>query len=268
MKNNNVLRVCGRRIFGSSPSKKAAGFLLSLVLLSSGFLHAETVVFSDDFTGVGSENLNDNGWYFTQRFAAAKPWITTTKNTSLLSGTVMSNAGPSSNTSAYKQFPAVSLNAIGDSITVRMDFQIPNMAGGFYSVALLSSAKTISENSFGGEDPISDATGYGTRQEFSSGPTSSSYREIVENSWAGEVLADLESGMDAENKTAEHSYVFTITKVDSGLQLDTSIDGVALESFTISGAPQASFNTLRLMGPLGNSGFHVDNVSVTTNSKP
>jgi len=256
-----------RRISSLRPLKNAAGFLISLGLLCSSFLHAETVVFADDFTSVGSENLNDNGWYFTHRFAAAKPWMTTTKNTSLLSGTVMSNPGPSSNTGAYKQFPAVPLTAIGDSITVRMDFQIPDTATGFYSVALLSSANTISENVFGGEDPISDAAGYGTKQEFSSGPTSNSYRETVNNAWSGEVLSDLESASEAVNENFEHSYVFTITRVDSGLQLDSSIDGVALESFTLTGAPQASFNTLRLMGPLGNSGFHVDNIVVSTNSK-
>jgi hypothetical protein len=256
-----------RRISGLRRLKNVAGFCLSLGLFCSGFLHAETVVFSDDFTGVGSANLNDTGWYFTHRFAAAKPWITTTKNTSLLSGTVMSNSGPSSNTGAYKQFPAVSLNAIGDSITVRMDFQIPNTAAGFYSVALLSTANTITEDVFGGEDPISDASGYGTRQEFLNGPTSNSYREIDHNAWAGSVLADLDSAGDAASENVEHSYVFTITKVDSGLQLDSSLDGVTLESFTMTGAPQTSFNTLRLVGAMGNSGFHVDNVVVSTSSK-
>ena len=259
--------MCARRISGLHPSKSAAGLLIFLGLLASSFLHAETVVFADDFTGVGSENLNDNGWYFTQRFAAAKPWITTAKNTALLNGTVMSNPGPSSNTGAYKQFPSVSLNAIGDSITVRMDFQIPDTAAGFYSVALLSSANTISENVFGGEDPLSDAAGYGTKQEFLNGPTSNSYREIVENAWSGSALADLASAEDTGTKNVEHTYVFTITKIDSGLQLDSSIDGVALESFTMTGATQFSFNTLRLMGPLGNPGFHVDNIVVSTSSK-
>lgn len=240
---------------------------IALVALSVHAVEAGTIVFSDNFTGVTSAQLNANGWYFTNSNASGTPWSVVTDNTSPLSGNVMSNPGSSSrNTQAYKQFNTFNLVGIGDSISIKLDFHTTS-ASDFFSIGLLSSANTFTGNVIGsGTNPAADADGYGTNQSFSSSPTALTYRQIDNNAYTGTLLSTT-TQLNKLNDNLGHSYVFSITRVSTGVRLDSWIDGNALDSYTVTGAVYTSFNTLKLIAPV-NTFFNVDNIVLTTVPEP
>lgn len=242
---------------------------LAVVALCANSLQASTIIFSDNFTGVTSGELNAKGWYFTGVSEGGTPWVTTTDNTSPLSGTVMSNPGATSRyTQAYKQFSTINLDQIGTSISIQLDFHTTTFATEFYSVGLLDSANTLTENVFGLANPLADADGYGTRQAFSDSPTAQTYHRIDNNAYTGTLLST-NSTTSKLNDNLGHSYTFSITRVATGVRLDSWIDGVALDSFTVTGGVYTSFNTLKLVAPAGNTvSFNVDNIVLSTVPEP
>jgi hypothetical protein len=267
MKTATATPVMKQRMFTSKLIKNCV-LPFALVSLYVHGAQASTIILSDNFTGVSSAQLNANGWYFTNSNAAGTPWSVVTDNTSPLSGNVMSNPGSSTrNTQAYKQFSTTTLAGIGDSITIKLDFHTTTAATDFFSVGLLSSANTFTGNIIGsGTNPAADADGYGTWQAFSSSPTALSYRGILNNSYSGDVLYTT-SQLNKLNDNLGHSYMFSITRVATGLRLDSWIDGNALDSFTVTNPAYNSFNTLKLLAPV-NTTFNVDNIVLSTVPEP
>lgn len=269
MKTPITTPVIVRRIFTSKLIKNSA-LPVALLALSVQAGEAATVVFSDNFTGVTSAQLNANGWYFTNSNASGTPWTIATDNTSPLSGNVMSNPGSSTqNTQAYKQFSDITLAGIGDSITIQLDFHTTTFtaANSFFSIGLLSSANTFTGNVIGsGTNPAADADGYGTWQGFSASPTALSYRQIDNNAYSGTILSTT-TQLNKLNDNLGHSYMFSITRVETGVRLDSWIDGNALDSYTVTGSVYTSFNTLKLLAPVGTT-FNVDNIVLSTVPEP
>lgn len=267
MKTPTTTPVIFRRILTSKLIKNSA-LPVALLALSVQAGEAATVVFSDTFTGVTSAQLNANGWYFFNSAAAGTPWSVATDNTSPLSGNVMSNPGGNTqNTHAYKQFSDITLGGIGDSITIQLDFHTTTSASSFFSIGLLSSANTFTGNVFGtNTNPVADADGYGTNQSFSSSPTALSYRQIDNNAYSGSTLSTT-TQLNKLNDNLGHSYMFSITRVETGVRLDSWIDGNALDSYTVTGSVYTSFNTLKLLAPVGTT-FNVDNIVLSTVPEP
>jgi hypothetical protein len=243
---------------------RICGGALSLTALvaSSPCFGATSTVFSDNFTGVTTATLNGAGWYSAANSGSSTAWTVTTDNTSPLSGASLTNpGGSSSNTAVFKQFSTVSLTEIGDSISLTMDFHARTNASGSFSVGLLNSANTITADSFGGTNPMADADGYGTLHALSANATSPTYRNVVNNAFTPTLLSTVSQSLDVTDNLG-HSYTFKISVVESGILLESSIGGTALDSYLDTGSTYFNFNTLKILVPVA-SAFTLDNIVVT-----
>jgi hypothetical protein len=243
-----------------------------IAVVVSIFLNERTLqaanVMTDDFSSVS--NLNSDGWYFASASAAGTAWTTATDNTTPLSGTVLSNVSPgtSANTLAYKQFSAVTLSNIGDSITVQLAFHMPATASsGGFSVSLLNSTQTMTTDIFG-SSVLTDAKGYGVYDPILTGATSPTYWRVTGNSplpYATKLYTTPESV--SANDNAGHVLTLSLLKTSTGIEIQIKIDQTILSSFTDIGSTNFSYNTLRLSGGVGKT-LDFDNIIVSSVPEP
>ncbi len=269
----NASETCpGKRVSSISLLKRSlvsASIAVASVTLLSSTGAAETL-FSDNFTGMStdthqsSQDLNDGGWYFTGSDGGT-PFRIGMDNTSPLSGNAMQNYGSSGGwTYALKQFPAVALRKVGDSITLSMHYHPDVDSKGYLYVGLLNSAKKVTNDQFGGTSPIEDANGYGVVYATQSGLAGPPTIMKAEGDCALQKGMALETGdanVNLGSSATAHTLSLTLLKVETGTQISWTVDGkktVATDSI------YDTFNTVRLACPPEGSNVYMDNISVTT----
>jgi hypothetical protein len=239
--------------------------ILTLPILSS-HAQAATPILSDDFTD--ASDANSAGWHFYGASEANKGWTIGSS-----SGKTMANTqGSARYSTGYKQFKTTTLKNIGDSITVSLDLRTASQAGGgLFILALMHCDAELNQDQFGVPNPFTHSNGYGIAQSIDSvvdgipGLTSPIY-QITTGMTRTDLLTI--SKKNAINTNTVQNYSLTISRVASGIKIQASINGIALDSYIDKGstAPQ-SFNTIRLYTPLGDSHLmHMDNINVSAQS--
>lgn len=248
--------------------------LINAVLVGVSALAAASaaragVVFSDDFTGlVGGSSLKPSGWYSYNSNAAGAAWTGAAPTTlqSPLTGGVMRNLeGSQQSTVVTKQFSAVSLDNVGDSITVHLDFQTINNTSSQEAlrVSLFNTAYTYSNNVIGSASPTTDADGYVYWQTWNYvNPT---YRELTDNVVDANSILSTPTGTASINDMLAHTLIFTLSRVDTGIQIDASLDGNSFASYVDTTPVTTIFNSLNLST---GKGIYFDNITVSAVPEP
>ncbi|AHF93749.1 anchor protein [Opitutaceae bacterium TAV5] len=236
-------------------------------------------LFSDDFTGVSTngsdttQSLNDYGWYFRNSNAAGTTWTVVDKPaaSTTQSGKVLRNpASGAANTSAMKQFDAVTLSSVGDFISVSFDvFSGVTDGTKQLQVGFFDLGTKLDANLLPGDDPVAGKTGYAYGQGFTTDRGTYALKSGASNvtgSTGG--TGTIEGALFTAS--ADHKLTFTLTMTAAGLELATIFDDRSMSSYTLESLAGGSItvDTLWLLTGGVASTVNFDNITVTTNTSP
>lgn len=238
------------------------------LLSASASIAGTTALISDDFTGVTSSTLNDNGWYY-QAGGGGTAWqIGDAGSYTPLVGNCLYNPGGSTGWSMpIKQFSTTSLVHVGDYIKLTLDVVLADTAN--IHLELLNSSATISANVASATlwtVSSANSTGYSFTQGASStGSTAPSYAKVNQDGRNAGLYGPTLTTLGASNLTAgtAHEITFQMTLVATGVEISSSLDGVSQGSYIDTTSSTTAFNTFLFQG-YGTD--LVDNVSVTSYS--
>lgn len=235
------------------------------VLSSTG--RASTTVFTDTFTGVAassgqsSAGLNAAGWYFANSSAGGAAWTIATDNTSPLSGNTLTNTGGTSNwTTGLRPFSSVGLGNVGDWVAIQFNYHVANSGSGQLGIGLLSTATTLSANTYG-SDPVGNAAGYRVYHNTQTAATTAQFVKVT-NDADTNLLSATSGSATLGNNSAAHTMILKLTRTATGLQISWAVDGVTLGTYTDTSSPYFTFNLVTFFDG-GNTPVYVDNVTLT-----
>jgi hypothetical protein len=237
------------------------------------------VVFSENFDSIAPTSpgspagLNAAGWYFRNTSTSGAFWNSGGSTRSFTNGvmtgnSLFNNGGSSGNTVLLKQWTPITLDEIGESLTVSFNALVTNASlSGTFNVSLLSTSNVVSTNTFGNSglnaSPIAGATGYGYLQTASAGGINT-----VSESSSGttNTLKSSPTILPVLNDSIVHSYSLSVAKVSTGFEVSFSRDGGIIHSFIdTSNTGNLTLSTLKL-GPVQT--IAIDNVVLSSSLIP
>lgn len=239
----------------TSPTVKASWAIAAFAVLAALPATAQSTLFTDTFT----DNLD--GWYFTNTSGSGTAWDRGNYTDTLppISDQALRNlGGTTANSRAHRHFAAdaVTLAAEGDYIQLDLDFSSTATSSAF-AVALYNTATPYTGNDFGGNLVPTDTQGYRFDQGWTA--TNYVYREL--SGTGASVLDTLTNNIEDINDAVGNTLSFRITRVATGIQLDTVINSVTYDSVIDTTPISYTFNSLYVHS--GNTAI-VDNVSVVS----
>lgn len=275
MKNKHITALA--IIFGVAVTANAA------VLINDSFdgFTTSAVTSPQNSAKVGDADLNTAGWYFWNSGSSGTPWYVNTPGAAAsgpgyLSGETLFNlTGTSAGTNAFKSFTPTTLANVGDSLKLSLDFRaIPKSDGtheGSFAITLANKGSPITTNKYGGGDttnPIRNTPFISYSQRFG---TTGVDRNYLYGSSFGVSSTTVKAGnyVQVADKL-DHRFTLTLTRVETGLQISSTITETDGSTTTLGTSVIATsnftFDTLRI----GTSGITTygqfvffDNISLT-----
>jgi hypothetical protein len=221
------------------------------------------VIFSNDFSGVS--NPNDAGYYSWQ--PSGTPYNTMVSDSnSPLSGKVLNNPGTTSaNATAIKQWSGTTLTTSGDFISLSVDFRGASTTAGSFTLGLLNNMPAVTSDIIGSASPYAAANGYYSALNFDVS-NSAKYRQVTNGVTT---LIDSPLGtVVALGDNLGHRVVYTLTRVDTGIQMDVSVDGSSRSSFVDTTPVSYTFNSVSIADYVAAKPTHFDNIMLSSNTIP
>jgi len=258
-----IVRALALGATAAFPSSWRRGLLTALLTVLGLTAGNAASLLSDNFTGVTTETLNANGWYFYNGNEGGTAWIIAD---SPQSGSLLQNpAGSAGNSYALKQFTRQTLS-VGQSLTLQLDFSLQYTGPTTqYALWLGNSPTTITSNQFGGFPGWSlpsGFTGYNVWGENNGAPGTNKYYNNAQTWGAGPAM-----GAATIMSTTPSLLALTVTRVAAGTEVGWFVNGTQTGSSWIDTSnPLDTFNTVALFGPGAQPNF--DNISVSVIPEP
>lgn len=227
---------------------------------------ADRELFSDNFNGVSSGQLNANGWYFHGVEALRTDPM---PGNAAPDYALRNIAGTRANTHTLKQFDEpITLSEIGDFVSISLKVYASGVAGqqlqiGFFNVGSEITANTNTPTA----NPITEKNGYVYRHYFTE--NKATYALTSGTSTSTSLKTDSIAGLDVFTKDVVHNVTFTVSLTAEGLKLATIFDTIPMSShtFTSLAGQSVTMDTLWLFtgGIPNNSSVYFDDIIVTTN---
>lgn len=256
--------------FVSLPRLVRLGVVAAAAALSPFVSSAETVLVNETFDAM--RNSNGTGGDPSREDLAAAGWRFWNSNSNgsyrsiirdpdRVSGQAMRNNSSSEHTFGFIQWDTVSLDDIGSSLSVSLDYRALAASAGDpnFELSVLLGDPIISQ--LGGTNPTATASGYGFRQ----GP-GGTYGITEFAAQTGAALSlNHEAGAPIAFDDVLYQLVFSMTRTTEGIQMEFSVKGSVVSRHLEAAANHTHFNTLRL----SSRNSQIDNVRITlTDSIP
>lgn len=227
---------------------------------------AATILFTDTFETAG--NLNSSGWYFRHSSSDGRAWFRSETNVNSenpTGGSMGATTDAMQGSEAYRQFESVTLDTVGSSLTVSLDYRMTKAhATGGLQLAFLDLDTTLTENLLGKASPGASRPGYAFRTNTSSATAPTASYLNNEPTPPTPLSSGLSTVVIGDN--APHKISFTISLVAEGLLLSGKVDSVSIDSYLVTGVTSFTADTLRINLPavqLGTGqGVYFDNITV------
>jgi|GEM_PF-4216112 PEP-CTERM putative exosortase interaction domain len=235
---------------------KTLRVLPALLALPAAASAATEILINDTF------DANVSGWHF-YRNTTGQAWYrsgTKVNPDDPTAGSMAATIDQALASEAHRQFEAVTLDMIGDSLTVSFDYRMTQAhSTGGLQVGFFDLGAPITANLFGPGTTsfVAGKTGYSFRTNtHATAPTAS----FVDN-LNGNLTTGLSTVVIGDN--APHKISYTISLVAEGLLLSGMVDSVSIGSYTVADITSFTADTLRIHLPNVQGGaMYIDNVLV------
>ena len=232
-----------------------------------------TVLVNDTFS---SGTANSNG-YYGYNTPGGTLWTVTT-------GMLQNADGSAPNTVMNKSFTPTTLSAVGDSITLQYDFrnlQQSTVAGNM-EIGLYNVGSTISANSIGGTNPLTNKAGWtllqnNNEQVLYLNEKTTSGTNVGHGTWWNGRTDLIPSPLvvpwvSTSNSTGMVTNTMTLTMTAGGLQISSTTAGNNMPTYLAAGVMTFTVDTISIFdnygGGSGSRYSLVDNVIVTAVPEP